>query len=1139
VSKNIRFSLNNRSDRVLSLGVLPLGSTGSTRKHHVLLGSPENAIKRNAAPGNALEYNEWVQDSVPVPRSSRFIPTRSFIAKYCQRHSHSMNILFSNRDVIDFKLAHRNTADHCCLRAPEDPAAVIERISLPLYMAMTDHLKSLKPLDRLNSSSVSHDCPVYRFFYKDIPLERVLMDRALIGAEETIPIGYADASLQNGTVLDEIVKWRNEIEATKNTTGALTHVPSFSNPMRLLRQIFYSARFINNLMKNSTTLKEELTAVLPSHDYYIHCVDILLSSFERTTTLLHNHLVRIAYGNNGEHQLPYPMSLLICPTATAKKLGDDFHIPQRFFFRQICNIDKATGKCTASHAEHAQNILKRSLNFAYSIFWNVALCELLYSHLQEYEDQIAFNHPNEFNVSLPSKLSDEEVSRLEYDFVIASDLAAIRQAKYLVFSKKTSFIPLLSQMVLFQKWEDTCLASTPHRSLLNEYYPSCESFINAGVLPSTSNTYFMAISGLCSSMKHLNSVWSAMVHLLGKMQIVGKCTSRAIYTAVSKRSHDVPIIHIWTMWLIFMCLMGGYDTSKFRQKMGMCMSLYTNFILFMPSISGAAIFEKCQYLLQHAIRYFMFHCIMKEGTVWDVLKRTQKRYHELSNLLDCEDEYIRRSIAEIGLVTTEEQARAGASELIYRVEKTLKDGFNKEVREHYEGSRRSLTFASAMCSKLNQIIIKLSEDAIEDAEDDTKSFQRYGIKGKIETQSITGKNEVNFQTKDGRDLFFSPMLPTNFDESFLDKLALASAQRTDSLIYFSQLEEVGMTPEGVKKFGSMMMRWVSLGMFENALIAKCRNMLERNPADFFIAFIYLRKILKCMTCYTILLSHDIAMKQIRALRSKIGLEPWTPTPEFPGHAIICDKHGHLNPVIDGHDKDNAVNTHHVYLNKYYYNEEGRICCSGEDMTMTNNVIPNTVLDRIPGSDLIMGDIQEDMAETYSQKKVCNFQLRVIDMIGKVLCNDGVMTALCSKCGCICRVHNENFYTDEVTCLNHGEIESAPGFNYSDIATSAVLGNAHLTPVTGRNECRICGKSFDRLTAKKSATPPTTIPPQHSIPVIGFSGNIEWISVCLEHYKYLVNFNNKKTHTLRNLEKILPEIIETTKIPQLTQLLAKG
>lgn len=996
---------------------------------------------------------------------------------------------------------------------------------------MATYLNGLKPLDRLNNSSVCSECSVYRFFYKDIPLERVLMDRAIIGSEETVPLAYIDHQLEDGSVLDEIVKWRNETEAIKTSSGLLTHIPSFSNPMRLLRQIFYNARFVHSFMDRSTTLKEELATLSASRQDFIQYLDILLSSFERTTTLLHNHLVRLAYGNNGEHYLPYPMNLLICPTKTAKKLEDDFHITHRFFHEQICQIDPATGQCISSYSDHARNIIERSLNFAYSIYWNVAFCELIHSHLQEYEDQLAFEYPTEYDISFPSKLPDEAASHLNYNEVAASDLASIRQAKYLIFSKKTTFIPLLAQMIFFQKWIDQAVAASPQRSLLSDYYPSCESAINAGVLPSTSNTYFMAISGLCSSMKHLNSVWSAMVHLLGKMQIVGKCTSRAIYTAVSKRSQDVPVIHIWTMWLIFMCLIGGYDTSKFRQKMGMCMSLYTNFILFMPSISGAAIFEKCQYLLQHAIRYFMFHCTMKEGIVWDVYKRTQKRHHDLYNLLCDQDEYIRRSISEIGLVTTDEEARIGASKLIYEVEKTLKDFFNKEVREHYDGARRSLTFASAMCSKMNQIIIKLSEDAVEDAEDDVNTFQRYGIQGKIETQSGTGKNEVNFQTNDGRDLFFCPILPDKFDETFLDKLALASAQRTDSLIYFSQLTEVGMTERGVKKFGSMMMRWVSLGMFENALIAKCRDLLDRNPADFFIAFIYLRKILKCMTCYTIVLSREIAMKQIRALRAKIGLEPWTPTPEYAGVAIICEKHGHLNPVIDGPGND--IDTHHVHLSKYYYAEDGRICCSGEDMTMTNNIIPNNILDRIPGSDLIMNDIQGD---TDTSKKICNAQLKYIDMIGKVLCNDGVMTAICSKCGCICRVHNENFYTDEVTCLNHGEIEGAPGFNYSDPATSSVLGNSHLMPVTGKNECRICGRSFDKSSTANRRFASTI---SHSVPVIGFSGNIEWISVCPEHHVYLVNINGKNMYTLRILDKVLPEIIENTKVPHLTQMLLKS
>ncbi len=1020
MSLNTRFSLNNRSNRVLSLGTLPLGSTGSTRKHHVLLGSLENAIKRNAVPGTALNYNEWIQDSVPVPVSTRFIPSQQFISQYCQHNSRSLNRLFSNRDVVDFNLAPRHYG-HCCLKAPIDPIAFSARLSMPLYMAMTEHLNNMNPLDRLNNSSACNDCSVYRFFYKDIPLERVLMDRAIIGPEENIPLCYINRDLESGRVTDEILKWRNETEAIKNTSGALTHVSSFTNPMRLLRQLFYNTRFVNNLMNRAVSLKEELSTMSSSRDDYINYLDILLSSFERTTTLLHNHLVRIAQGNNSDYQLPYPMNILICPTKTAKKLGDDFHMTRRFFHHQICQIDPSTGQCTASHAEHAHNIIEHSLGFSYSIFWNIAFCEFLHSHLQECEDQAAFDHPNEYNISFPSKLSDETTARLDYSEIVALDLASLRQAKYLVFSKKTTFIPLLTQMVLFQKWNDSAVSSTPHRSLLADYYPSCESVINAGVLPSTSNTYFMAISGLCSSMKHLNSVWSAMVHLLGKMQIVGKCTSRAIYTAVSKRSQDVPVIHIWTMWLIFMCLIGGYDTSKLRQKMGMCMSLYTNFILFMPSISGAAIFEKCQYLLQHAIRYFMFHCTMKEGIVWDVYKRTQKRHHDLYNLLCDQDEYIRRSIAEIGMVSTEDEARTGASKLIYEVEKTLKEFFNKEVREHYDGARRSLTFASAMCSKMNQIIIKLSEDAVEDAEDDVNTFQRYGIQGKIETQSGTGKNEVNFQTNDGRDLFFCPILPDQFDESFLDKLALASARRTDSLIFFSQLKQVGMSDRGVKKFGSMMMRWVSLGMFENALIAKCRDLLDRNPADFFIAFIYLRKILKCMTCYTIVLSREIAMKQIRAIRAKIGLEPWALTPEYAGMAIICEKHGHLNPVIDGHSRENEIDTHHVHLSKYYYAENGHICCSGEDMSMTSNVIPDTILDRIPGSDLIMHDIQ---ADTDTSKKICNSQLKIIDMIGKVLCNDGVMTALCSKCGCICRVHNENFYTDEVTCLNHGEIEGA-------------------------------------------------------------------------------------------------------------------
>jgi hypothetical protein len=566
--------------------------------------------------------------------------------------------------------------------------------------------------------------------------------------------------------------------------------------------------------------------------------------------------------------------------------------------------------------------------------------------------------------------------------------------------------------------------------------------------------------------------------------------------------------------------------------MGMCMSLYTNFVLFMPSISGAAIFEKCQYLLQHAIRYFMFYCTMKEGIVWDVYKRTQRRHHDLYNILCDQDEYIRRSIADIGLVTTQEEARSGASRLIYEVEKTLKDFFNKEVREHYDGSRRSLTFASAMCSKMNQIIIKLSEDAVENAEDDINTFQRYGIQGKIETQSGSGKNEVNFQTNDGRDLFFCPILPDQFDESFLDKLALASARRTDSLIFFSQLTQVGMTDRGVKKFGSMMMRWVSLGMFENALIAKCRDLLDKNPADFFIAFIYLRKILKCMTCYTILLSREMALKQIRAVRAKIGLEPWVPTPEYAGVAIICEKHGHLNPVIDGHSKENAINTHHVHLSKYYFSEDRRICCSGEDMSMSSNVIPNTILDKIPDSDLIMQNLQSSID---AARRPCNSQLKYIDMIGKVLCNDGVMTAICTKCGCLCRVHNESFYTDEVTCLNHNEIEKDPGFNYSDIATSAVLGNTHLTPVTGKHECRVCGKSFDKTSGTRKFASATS----HSIPVIGLSGNIEWITVCHDHYQYLINMNGSNMYTLRILDKVLPEIIDTAKLPQLTQMLKYG
>src|SRR5689334_2529321 len=152
----------------------------------------------------------------------------------------------------------------------------------------------------------------------------------------------------------------------------------------------------------------------------------------------------------------------------------------------------------------------------------------------------------------------------------------------------------------------------------------------------------------------------------------------------------------------------------------------------------------------------MFHCTMNEGFAWSILKPTQKRHHDLYNLLCDQDEYIRRCIAEIGMVTTEDEARAGAGKLIFEVEKTLKEFFNKEVREHYDGARRSLTFASAMCSKMNQTIIKLSEDAVEDAEDDLNTFQRYGIKGKIETQSGAGKNEVNFQTNDGRDLFFCP-----------------------------------------------------------------------------------------------------------------------------------------------------------------------------------------------------------------------------------------------------------------------------------------------------------------------------------------------------------------------------------------------
>lgn len=664
-------------------------------------------------------------------------------------------------------------------------------------------------------------------------------------------------------------------------------------------------------------------------------------------------------------------------------------------------------------------------------------------------------------------MSKGDIDRLDQDVIIF--LRKCKAVSYNLHAVRTQYFDMFVKMIQENTWDDYKLMEANEECILSRHYPSMIKCIVSEEMPIVNGVVWAKHFGSETSNKNQSTrLVETMSYIISKSVMHNKCMIRNFAEVTCRPSATFPVILKFVRQMFILTFIGSYMTSYIRPSF--CKALFY-YVQFQEQVTFDEDIEKFlleyPYIVFFVFREFLFYnmeCSMMDdyiesitsGDSWDKLKAASR---------DACD-YIRLTI-----------------------EKKINIYGNKDINERIDYLK---------------IMEEMHNNIQKEIHDNTRKF--------FSASNVGFENVIHefmkavFISKQGKPE--DMVLSEYFDmQTFKECIEICSIQQSICRkIDLSWLSILGVSDYVYNVFRRWCFDFEVYYEAPHSYKREIEKLWSYSKKDFVICFFFFQELITKRKKWTMNLSYEIATRQIEAVRNKMGLELTDPTPEFIGKGYYCRKHDMwMQPVIKPYYQQNDPSVmYESFLTKSVFNfETHKICCIGsKTVDNDDNIIQSAV-----STSVLSGSNVSD--------KSCNEELEEYDMLGKLVCINGVPWCLCSVCGSMMEYDNSKVFTHAISCLNHGEhIHNVEKFGTPAPVRYDVY-KFGMMPFCVQTKCYFCG---DLLSKKRHASK------YKVLKMMNDDMRIVYLNVCLAdcqliyNNSHLINGDLKKAVIIVNSKK---------------------
>lgn len=235
------------------------------------------------------------------------------------------------------------------------------------------------------------------------------------------------------------------------------------------------------------------------------------------------------------------------------------------------------------------------------------------------------------------------------------------------------------------------------------------------------------------------------------------------------------------------------------------------------------------------------------------------------------------------------------------------------------------------------------------------------------------------------------------------------------------LAVVGASPAAMKLIGTTFYESIERGMPNNQFVGMCERLAADMPVDFMLLTAFLAEMHSSASVKSTPLSDEVALRQARALRRRLRIEPWGPLPVGADMLWFCREHGTVFcDVSDPSPDKTAPGTVPGYgpVGAMYSHKLGGLVCSAGGRSAGAQKW------RMKGmlAEPTAAQSKKDEARVASCRTKRRF-LRTCDsrllesrsLLGWLVRVGGSLYTLCVRCGATCRWNDAYMTSDGMTC----------------------------------------------------------------------------------------------------------------------------
>ena len=637
----------------------------------------------------------------------------------------------------------------------------------------------------------------------------------------------------------------------------------------------------------------------------------------------------------------------------------------------------STNVCLCHYSKHyvkfCKVIVRNNIELINAIFWIIKALEAFQDYLQAF-----VSHMKVFEAAIWSSVytptnsvdSNGEPKLQSRDPTIPSQFArdkkkaqlwihlqATRVLLFNVHSIRTQYLIPLGYMIHSNVWTDLqWMAPNIETCLLARYYPAMHRVSTADELPVITGLHFSKYYGTKSQNKHKNNLVLVMLYLLAKILVHRKCYVRNLSSVIEKPTTEMFPVVIEWLRHIFFVSLTGGYAHAVRRPGFAQMAIIFHNLMSIHT-------DNRKFLLFCESHYYMLFFAIREH-IFHAMRCNGSTY-DIEQTVDAE-RWFQFVNSCFGICEFVREQMCGIKKC-----RTPTDVYN--INCEFDTTEYHIKKFLHVHTRI--LYIRQQEKRFE--------LMLYEFMKLIITKAALSESELTIDAEE-----------FDLDNFYRAVEKCYTIIRCNFKFDVSILSTIGVSKSTVGLIREWYFDYAGLSEAPHSFKKELQYLQKHRRNDFMIIFQLFQHIAQRQSTWVCPWTKTAQQTQARILRIKYSVLPTETMPEHTGIAYYCRKHDTwLNPIVTPESSyHNSERQHELYMHDCYFDlATKRLHCKRGKFFDRTDV-----------------------------KNQCDPVLEKYDLLGNLVCINGVTYGLCSICGCITTVANANIFPFGFSCLNHGE-----------------------------------------------------------------------------------------------------------------------